>query len=410
MRPLDIGLAPGRTDPEARRIRILNLLTWFSVVIPLLWCVPAGILDRWPVAAYNVAMAGASAATLLVADTRRRTRLMVTMVTAFLAGHHWRVLGPGVAVHAWFVPLVGLPLLIFDVDRDRWTCAGWVTLEIGLYALGELEVSLFEPLAPFPPRAALAGGIANSVGAAGALVLLIVLFARLSARAEAALGQELERSERLLLNVLPAPIAERLKAGESPLADHHDAATVLFADLVGFTPLARDLPPAEVVGMLSDLFGAFDALVEEVGLEKVKTIGDAYMVASGIPSPRPDHADAAAALALRMGRTAAELARRRGVDLRLRIGLHTGEVVAGVIGQTKFAYDLWGDTVNVASRMESHGEPGRIHLSAATRALLSERFVCEPRGSVEVKGLGNVESFWLVDGSSDRRGATRDPE
>jgi adenylate cyclase len=208
----------------------------------------------------------------------------------------------------------------------------------------------------------------------------------------AMLRVEQERSERLLLNILPRPIAERLKADPGIIAERFEAVTVLFADIVGFTSLAAASDPAALVQMLNAIFSRFDELAEQFGLEKIKTIGDAYMAVAGLPTPRPDHADAAAAMTLDMQRAIAELSDGR---LQLRIGLHSGPVVAGVIGRRKFSYDLWGDTVNIASRMESHGTPGAIQLSTATYELLGSGFTCVPRGTISVKGRGPMDAWYL---------------
>lgn len=208
---------------------------------------------------------------------------------------------------------------------------------------------------------------------------------------------EREKSDRLLLNVLPRSIAERLKQGETMIADHFDCATVLFADLVGFTPLSRRTPPLELVDLLNEIFSRFDKLAAELGLEKIKTIGDAYMVVAGVPVPRHDHAHAAAALALRIRDELAAINAARGLTLNLRAGLHSGPVVAGIIGQNKFSYDLWGDTVNTASRMESSSIPGEIQISAATAALLGDAFNIKARGRVSIKGLGEMDTWTLHD-------------
>jgi adenylate cyclase len=211
---------------------------------------------------------------------------------------------------------------------------------------------------------------------------------------------EQERSERLLLNILPRPIAERLKADPGVIADRFEAVTVLFADIVGFTGLAATRDPGELVSLLNAIFSRFDELAEEHGLEKIKTIGDAYMVVAGLPTPRPDHAAAAARMALEMRRAIGELSCG---PLQLRIGLHSGPVVAGVIGRRKFSYDLWGDTVNIASRMESHGLPGEIQLSEATYRLLPSRFACAPRGILSLKGRGAMAAWYLLDRDADLR-------
>jgi guanylate cyclase len=206
---------------------------------------------------------------------------------------------------------------------------------------------------------------------------------------------EKARSERLLRNVLPAAIAERLKRDDGTIADRHPSVTVLFADIAGFTPLAARLPARDVVLVLNEIFSAFDQIADAHGLEKIKTIGDAYMLVGGLPDPMPDHAVRVAEAALAMRDFIEELAQGRGLDLSMRIGIHSGEVVAGVIGRRKFAYDLWGDTVNTASRMESHGAPGRVHASDATRALLGDAVRCVERGTIVVKGKGEMRTHWI---------------
>jgi class 3 adenylate cyclase len=206
------------------------------------------------------------------------------------------------------------------------------------------------------------------------------------ARAEEALQLEFSRAEALLLNILPAEIAARLKAQEEPLADTHESVSVLFADLAGFTNISRKMSADELVNLLNDLFSRFDKLAEERGAEKIKTIGDAYMVATGLKGSVADHAENIADLALGMQKAFGEFRRDNNVDLKLRIGVHSGAVIAGVIGKQKFSYDLWGDTVNVASRMESEGIPDQIQISAETWELLSNRYQTSSRGEIEIKG------------------------
>ncbi len=210
------------------------------------------------------------------------------------------------------------------------------------------------------------------------------------------LSHEREKSERLLRAILPGPIAERLKEGSGTIAEAFPAVSVLFADLAGFTVFARDADPRGIVELLDEVFSAFDHLAVQTGVEKIKTIGDAYMAVAGVPEPRADHADAIATLALAMEAAFGRMARERGIQLGLRIGIHSGPVVAGVIGHQKFSYDLWGDTVNVASRLESHGLPGRVHVSAQTRTLLGDRYRFEDRGTVELKGKGPVSTYFLL--------------
>jgi class 3 adenylate cyclase len=201
-------------------------------------------------------------------------------------------------------------------------------------------------------------------------------------------------SDRLLLNILPASVAERLKRREM-VADHFDQVGFLFADIQGFTPYSADKRPAEVVEMLNEIFSAFDGLTEKYGLEKIKTIGDAYMAVSGLPSARPDHLEALANMALEMQAIMEKLRARGSVDFQLRIGVHAGPVVAGIIGLKKFSYDLWGDTVNVASRMESFGVPGEIQVTKEVYELLKPRYLLEKRGRVQIKGKGEMLVYLL---------------
>jgi adenylate cyclase len=214
-------------------------------------------------------------------------------------------------------------------------------------------------------------------------------------RQHEALAKEQEKTEQLLLNILPYKIAQRLKAGEEHIADACPNVSVLFADMVGFTAMSRTMTPSALVEVLGDLFSRFDLITEKHGLEKIKTIGDCYMLAGGVPEPRDDHAHAAVDAAMDMCVALEEMHARTGGALRMRIGVHSGPIVAGVIGIRKFTYDLWGDTVNVASRMESTGQPGRIHISTHTAQLIEGEFNLEPRGAIEVKSLGMVETFFV---------------
>jgi class 3 adenylate cyclase len=214
-------------------------------------------------------------------------------------------------------------------------------------------------------------------------------------RQHEALAQEQVKTEQLLLNILPAKIAQRLKSGEEHIADACPNVSVLFADMVGFTAMSRTMTPSALVEVLGDLFSRFDLITEKHGLEKIKTIGDCYMLAGGVPEPRDDHAVAVVEAAMDMRAALEEMHERTGGALRMRIGVHSGPIVAGVIGIRKFTYDLWGDTVNVASRMESTGQPGRVHVSSSTAELIAHAFELEPRGAIEVKSLGMVETFFV---------------
>jgi adenylate cyclase len=214
-------------------------------------------------------------------------------------------------------------------------------------------------------------------------------------RQHEALASEQAKTEQLLLNILPRKIAQRLRAGEEHIADAFPNVSVLFADMVGFTAMSRTMTASALVEVLGDLFSRFDLITEKHGLEKIKTIGDCYMLAGGVPDPMDDHAHAVIDAAIEFCTALEEMRERTGGALRMRIGVHSGPIVAGVIGLRKFTYDLWGDTVNVASRMESTGEPGRIHVSVNTANLVRNDFKLESRGSIEVKSLGQVETFFV---------------
>jgi class 3 adenylate cyclase len=310
---------------------------------------------RWPLA---VLLASAATLQLYVANYTsiyRAIPLSVALATAWAAGHRrWSLL-----VAAWFViaPLA--------------------------YALSPLSQDTRTPLT------LLGDAMSNAAMFAAVLVLGEAVRSR-------ALALEQERSERLLLNVLPAPIAARLKAGEAVIADAFPEVTVLFADLVDFTRRSRQVGPAQVVAALNELFSAFDRLAQRHGLEKIKTIGDAYMVAGGLPNPQPDHAEAIAELALAMRAEVTRRADPSGQPLAVRIGIDTGPVEAGVIGTAKFSYDLWGDTVNTASRMESHGIAGCIQVTERTYQRLRDGYRFQRRGPISVRGMGELVTWFLV--------------
>ncbi len=236
----------------------------------------------------------------------------------------------------------------------------------------------------------------NVIGTGAVAFTVLASFATQRNAALAALRAEQERSEALINNVLPSSIAERLRAATGSIADHVESASILFADVVDFTPLAQRLSPAEVVGTLDRLFSHFDTLVERHGLEKIKTIGDCYMAAAGVPVQCADHASRAALLALDMQAAVATSAIAGRDALMLRIGINSGPVTAGVIGTKRFLYDLWGDAVNTASRMESNGTPDEIQITRATFELLKDGFVCRRRGTILVKGKGQMETWYLI--------------
>jgi adenylate cyclase len=300
--------------------------------------------------------------------------------------------------------LAPLGALVFSDVRAaaRWYVA-WVVVFLGSGLAGEIIGPIWEP----PPGWFTSTMLALNIAVGGAIVfILLAVFAKERRDALAALRVEQAKAENLLLNILPRSIADKLKAQTQPIADHFGSASILFADVVDFTPWSERLPPADVVGYLDHLFSHFDELADRHGLEKIKTIGDCYMVAAGVPTPRPDHARALALMALDMLDAMRADDEVGQLGLELRVGINSGPVVAGVIGRKRFLYDLWGDAVNTASRMESHGTPGRIQITRATYDLLADEFECEPRGTIAVKGKGKVEAWYLVGHVGDRPSAS----
>jgi len=264
----------------------------------------------------------------------------------------------------------------------------WFFAFVGLAILS----GLLQPYVRFannlPPGLVIFFFVMNLIGV-GSLVFMMVHYF---------VGQKnvfQEKSETLLLNILPKEIAAILKNESRTIADQYDEASVLFADMVGFTPLSAKLPPVEMVELLNEIFSYFDSLLDKYNVEKIRTIGDSYMVASGVPRGRSDHAQALTHMALDMRDYISTHTFRNGHRVSFRIGINSGSMIAGVIGRRKFVYDVWGDAVNTASRMESHGVGGAIQVTQATYKLIKDEFVCEPRGTVNVKGKGEME-VWLV--------------
>ena len=272
---------------------------------------------------------------------------------------------------------------------------GWFVAYAGLVVVAQwLQPSL--GIENNLPTSVIAGFfMANIVAATGVSFFALHYFVGQKDEALEMLGEEQAKSERLLLNVLPREIASILKESNHVIAERYPEMSVLFADVVGFTPLSERLEADEVVTLLNDVFSYFDSLVEDLGLEKIRTMGDAYMVASGVPTSRPDHAIALAHMALAMYEYRPSVSGLTD-SLAFRIGMSSGPAVAGVIGRAKFQYDVWGDTVNTASRMESHGVPGRIQVSPSSHRLLENDFVLEPRGAVDIKGKGPTDTWFLI--------------
>jgi class 3 adenylate cyclase len=299
--------------------------------------------------------------------------------------------GPGVGFHYYFFAFATVVFLV--VPRRLYALYPFAIASVAAFVHFAFYASDADALAHVEPTWASILRLVTVVATGLTLGLIAYLFDDDAVRAEDQLAVEHERSERLLLNILPASISTRLKSGQQSIADGFAEVTVLFADIVGFTELSQRMPPADLVRVLNEVFSRFDELAEKHGLEKIKTIGDAYMVAAGLPVPRADHAVAATKMALEMGDALERVNQAQGTSLEVRIGLNSGPVVAGVIGKKKFIYDLWGDTVNTASRMESHGVKGAVHVSEETAKYLGEGFVLEDRGTIPVKGKGEMRTY-----------------
>jgi class 3 adenylate cyclase len=316
---------------------------------------------------------------------RRRWPLAVLLASAVILQLYYQLDYPGI------YPAVPLSVAL----ATAWAAGHrlWSLVVAGVFVAAGVGVG-YQALAPHQPAVQMLGDVTRDV-----VLFAAVLVLGEAVRTRRTLQREKERSEQLLLNVLPAPIAARLEEQEDVIADGFPEVTVLFADLVDFTRRSQRSSPQQVVQVLDELFTAFDQLTRRHGLEKIKTIGDAYMVAGGLPEPRPDHAQAMADLALAMREEVAGRTDPSGRPLQVRIGIDTGPVVAGVIGTDKFSYDLWGDTVNTASRMESTGVAGRIQVTDRAYRRLRDGYRFRRRGVVAVKGKGEMVTWFLVGGT-----------
>lgn len=316
----------------------------------------------------------------------------------------WLGLGTGIQFYLFTIAATGL--YFFHGFHRAWTLMA--VLPVALFAAAMLTVGEQGLVPSISPQESRWLALSNAVGAFVVFLVIGSNFSRATDEAESLLVAEMERSERLLLNILPEPIARRLKCGaESVIADRSEEVSVLFADLVSFSSYASQREPATVVGVLNTLFSRFDARVDALGLEKIKTVGDAYMVIGGAPVPRPDHLLALTRLALDLIREVEAFRDPDGQRFAIRIGLHVGPAVTGVIGTHKMAYDVWGDTVNVASRLESSSLPDCIQVSDAVVERLGDRFAYELRGATEIKGVGAMVTYFLTDrtqSQTNRRG------
>jgi adenylate cyclase len=387
-----LGVAETDTDETRAQKAALTLATALITLLAIVWVGTYWVLGLPQAAAIPFAYQVASVASLVVFARSKNYRFLrssqAAMMTLLPFLLQWTLGGyvASSAVSLWALVATIGTLFFFTAEES----IPWFIAFLALTLLsGLLDPTLSQDPAAIPDPLRIAFFVLNVTGVSLTAYLLLQYAVR--ARDEA-----FARSEGLLLNVLPKAIAQRLKREPGVIAEAHDEVTVLFADVVDFTPFTERTEPKRVVGVLDEIFSSFDALAERHGLEKIKTIGDAYMVASGLPEPRPDHAEAMAEMALDMQDEFGRVCEPLGLDLAIRIGMESGPVTAGVIGRHKFIYDLWGDTVNRASRMESHGLAGRIQVGETAYRRLFERYMFEDRGEIEVKGKGRRRAYLLL--------------
>jgi guanylate cyclase len=390
-RIINSGAAPADTEDERAAKAILIAASLLIAALSNIWSITLLALHRpWsaliPFVYQVFTYVGVFGTRRHFAAYRDLQLGIMLVLPALLQGTLGGFVSSGAMIVWAFAPAISSQL--FGARPWPWV-VGFVAVAIGS---GIADPWLEENVTPLPRAASLVFFVINVIGAVAATFLAVRFFIAQRDLARAELETERARSEQLLLNVLPEPIARRLKDGESTIADAADQVTVLFADLVDFTSTAGGMSPDDLVGLLNEVFTTLDRLSARQGLEKIKTIGDAYMVVGGLPSPRPDHAPAVAEFALEAMAAVA----RMPTPFRMRVGIDTGPVVAGVIGSQKFTYDLWGDTVNIASRMESHGVPGCIQVTERVVEALSGRYVFERRGLVDVKGKGEMPTYFLT--------------
>jgi len=391
---LEIGCLPTDSDQEKVTKEVFVVMNLGGALAGVLWAVMYAALGK-PFSGLIPLVQSVVVAAVLArfVDTKKLGLLPVPFLGSGILLPLWLQLSLGGYVHGSAVVMWAFMAPLFSLlIRPARETAFWLAAFVGdLVVAALLDTSVAQNVRPLP-NAAILTLFALNIAGIGQLTFLAISYFR--AQRDAAE----RRSERLLLNVLPEPIAARLKRGEEPIADHHDDITVLFADLAGFTVRSAHETPAQTIAVLNEVFSVFDGLVSRYGLEKIRTIGDSYMVAAGVPVARPDHAHAICAMALDLRREVARLNSEHNWDLSFRIGINCGPAVAGIVGREKFHYDLWGDTVNVASRMESHGLPDRIQVTEAVYERLRDDFVFERRGLVEVKGKGSTLTYFLVGG------------
>ena len=384
-------------DSYARRVRVLNITAVMAVMVSVCFA----ILGFWPgPPVWQTEMITFAAAMIFsTVPLLHRFGELVAPLTFIITAYAvifsiCSDVGTGSGLQYFLVTSASLVVLQLGIER--------IQLAILLAIIGAGLVVALQFLVPrstgIESSMALSLSFIVTTFSACLMVVVTVWFAlRDTARAEAVMEAEYERSEALLANMLPASIADRLKEPDhNVIADAYDEASVLFADIVDFTGRASGTAPCDLVLFLDRLYSAFDALVDKYGLEKIKVSGDSYMVVSGVPRPRPDHVQALANFALEMADAAAGLKDPHGQPVPLRVGLASGPVVAGVVGSRRFFYDVWGDAVNIASRMESTDSVGRIQVPEAVYQRLKDDFVLQERGHIEVKGKGLMRTWYLI--------------
>jgi adenylate cyclase len=396
--PIDYG-TQGYPEKVARRLRAVNVAAWIAGLVPAFFAIlrltdpGPGMLRR---GAINAALAIAvfSLPLLHRFGSLVAPLAMVLLAYAFLFRTVWQI---GTDGGGWLYYLSATALLILLIGFERlWLCIALSAAAAGLIVL--LHVVVPDNAGLVSDRSVFFGNFIFNVVANTVILFVVTWYAmRQVASAEARAEHEYARSEQLLTNILPQRVAERLKdKGSSFVADRYDDASVMFVDLAGFTSLAGNTAPGDLVRFLNGVFSRLDQLVEQHGLEKIKTSGDAYMVVSGVPEPRADHAAALADFAIAARAQLTGLVDPSGRAVSVRIGIASGPVVAGVVGTRKFFYDVWGDTVNTASRMESTGEAGRIQVAPDTYELLKAGFELQERGTIDVRGKGAMRTWFLL--------------
>ena len=398
---LDRLLAVGivSTDPQVvRRQRCVNVAAYAGAVSGLSYIVLTSLYDLYgllPLNAHNLMLIVAG----LVLPFGHRLGehfVAITYIVAISIGQLYVIWMLGILsdLHIFFT-LAGAMLFFFGIQNWK--------LFLGFFFYTAALLLLALNLAPVDGYLLPADGKLRDIVSSHTLMSVVTINAALIFyalvlvnRAEVDLAQQYERSEALVATVMPAPIAARLKVSEERIADRIETLSVLFADLVSFTPAAHDLPPEEIVGFLDSLVRTFDSLAEQQGVEKIKTVGDSYMAAAGFDGHGREGAIAIGRFALAMLEANARHAPLGSRKLDLRVGIHCGPATAGVIGDTRFSYDVWGDAVNVAARMESHGSPGRIQVSEAFCDLTRDAFTFEERGTITIKGIGEVKTYFLL--------------